>query len=794
MKHLNKLFVVFLTLALLATAFTGCKGSASSGDEGTKFTVTFDPDGGSAVKAQSVKEGAKAKEPAAPTKEGLEFEGWFIGDTEYDFSTKVTADITLKAKWYTAYTVTFDPDGGSAVQAQKVKSDTIAKTPTPPTKQGLEFEGWFIGDTAYDFSTAVTANITLKAKWYKAYTITFNSDGGSPVTAIKVKEGTCATAPAAPTKDDYEFSYWINADSTPYTFTTPVTADITLKAIWTIKKYVVTFMSDDWTTFDKKTVNAKETVTKPASSPTLDGYTFIGWCLDNEDYDFSTPVTASITLKAKWLDVNATISMVKNVTEENIVDTILTLQTSQTLKVTGSFDNYKDIADALIQLHETSPSVLVRLDLSATTGCSYIFANGYHNYGFYNCENLETIILPDSIISIGENTFCGCKNLTSITIPDSVTSIGKYAFYNCYNLSTITLPAGITSMGTGPFMYCNNLKEVYYKGTMNQWLSINYNSEDNYNLSEPFTSAFDLYINNTKITGDIILPDGITSIRAGAFCGCTELTSITIPDSVTSIGDFAFSYCKNLNLTIPDTVTSIGRRILSNTYKYNGSDFDVTVTINKIYENMGEIFDNSKANIILSDDITEIPSNAFNNSSGLILTMSKIPTIASGSFNDARNCKIILVDGITEIPAGAFRLIGRALTSITIPNSVTSIGNQAFQNCTSLTSITLPDGVTSIGNLAFEYCTSLTSITLPDGITSIGYYTFQGCRSLTSITIPDGVTSIGTSAFYDCTGLTSITFKNTNGWKDSNGNPVSVADPEAAATLLKQGYGLTRSN
>ena len=101
-------------------------------------------------------------------------------------------------------------------------------------------------------------------------------------------------------------------------------------------------------------------------------------------------------------------------------------------------------------------------------------------------------------------------------------------------------------------------------------------------------------------------------------------------------------------------------------------------------------------------------------------------------------------------------LIERDITSITIPNNVTSIGNNVFSYCTSLTSITIPNGVTSIGTSAFALCSSLTSITIPNGVTSIGTSAFVSCSSLTSITIPNGVTSIGTSAFQNCTQLNTV--------------------------------------
>ena len=104
--------------------------------------------------------------------------------------------------------------------------------------------------------------------------------------------------------------------------------------------------------------------------------------------------------------------------------------------------------------------------------------------------------------------------------------------------------------------------------------------------------------------------------------------------------------------------------------------------------------------------------------------------------------------------------IVRGVTSVTIPNSVTSIGNYAFYGCSGLTSVTIGNSVTSIGSRAFGGCTGLTSVTIPNSVTSIGNYAFYGCRALTSVTIPNSVTSIERNAFYDCTGLTSVTIPN----------------------------------
>ena len=143
------------------------------------YAVTFDSNGGSVVPAQNIAHGGRSTKPADPTRSGYEFDGWFVGDTKWDFATAITAPITLKAKWTALHTVTFDSDGGSAVPTQTIRNGTLASIPADPTKtlaSGLylgtltdnynyTFDGWFFGETEWDFGTVITAPITLKARW-----------------------------------------------------------------------------------------------------------------------------------------------------------------------------------------------------------------------------------------------------------------------------------------------------------------------------------------------------------------------------------------------------------------------------------------------------------------------------------------------------------------------------------------------------------------------------------------------------------------------------------------------------
>ena len=288
--------------------------------------------------------------------------------------------------------------------------------------------------------------------------------------------------------------------------------------------------------------------------------------------------------------------------------------------------------------------------------------------------------------------------------------------------------------------------------------------------------------------GAITIPskiDGkpVTRIGGEAFHGCTGLTNITIPNSVTSIGDWAFHKCTGLtSITIPNSVTYIGH----NAFWYCSGLTSITISDSVTSIGYGA-FERCTGltSITIPNSVTSIETGAFDGCTGLTSI-----NVASGNNYYSDNNGVLFNKKKTELiryPEG------KSQTSYTIPNSVTSIGDWAFKDCTGLTSITIPNSVTSIEDCAFNGCSGLTSInvasgnnyysdnngvlfnkkktelirypegksqtsyTIPDSVTSIGHRAFYGCTGLTSITIPDSVTSIGYSAFKDCTGLTSIT-------------------------------------
>ena len=448
-------------------------------------------------------------------------------------------------------------------------------------------------------------------------------------------------------------------------------------------------------------------------------------------------------------------------------------------------------------------------------------------------SGLTTYTIPESITEIGFAVFYDCNKLTNITIPNSVKLIGNNAFDGCTSLKNITIPGNVIFIGYGSFAECNNLinvfckcitpphidstltfsKETYYtrkfyvpRASVDAYKAADGWNEyadaiEPYDFPETGGNTTEMPYNEiwyTSINGSIIEPyktnvfganiisntykngkgvitfDGeLTEIGYFAFNNCDDLTSITIPSSVIEIGERAFVYCDGLtSITIPESIISIG----SSAFEGCTSLTNVTIPNNNIASigNYAFSYCHSLTSITIPNSVTEIGDSAFRYCSNL--------TSFYGKYASEDN-RCLIVDGVLNsfAPSG--------LTQYTIPEGVTSIGNDVFYRCETFTSITIPNSVTRIGDSAFSECLSLTSLTIPNSVTEIGINPFQRCGNLaefkgkfasvdgrclivdgvlnsfapaglTTYSIPDSVTKIGDYAFLNCDYLTSITIPN----------------------------------
>ena len=389
---------------------------------------------------------------------------------------------------------------------------------------------------------------------------------------------------------------------------------------------------------------------------------------------------------------------------------------------------------------------------------------------FYSCENMTEIVLSENIETIGSDAFGWCCNLTEIVLPNSLVSIGNYAFCHCCNLTNIIIPDNVLYIHDGAFSTCWNLQTVEFSDNLLEIgseafngcyftsisipqsvtyigggafigcpvTSIDVDEGNTCYLSDEYGVLFNKdmteliqYPNGNKRT-EYVIPDTVEVVGEYAFNENFYLTTVTVPNSVIRIEDFAFYCCSVIRtISIPASVEIIGEEV------FNGCDRLTSITVDKnnlFYssDSIGVLFDKNKTVLIQYPKGNEQTSYRIPNS---------VTKIADCAFNGSRN-----------------------ITEVVIPDSVTSIGIQAFE-FSHIECITIPDSVTEIGDHAF-YTSALTSVTIGNGITEIPYGLFMYCDDLTEITIPDSVSTIAEYAFHGCDNLTNVYFEGSeDGWE-----------------------------
>ena len=354
------------------------------------------------------------------------------------------------------------------------------------------------------------------------------------------------------------------------------------------------------------------------------------------------------------------------------------------------------------------------------------------------CNDFEGVTLP--VVAIGDNAFYNKPSLQSVTIPSGVTSIGGAAFALCSSLSSVTIPSSVTSIGTAAFAECTGLTSFTIPDT----------------VTSVGSSAFSGCTGLTSVT----LGSGISAISEQMFCRCSSLESITIPNTITSIGAQAFDSSGLTSVTIPDSVVTITHHAFQNCASLE------SVTIPRTTNIGSSAFKDCNANLTIygyipSDAKTYATDNNINfvnigSDFGYTLDANNLATITA-YYGTATEISIpSTIDGYTVTAIGSGIFMNTSITAVTIPNTVTSIGSNAFYQCRSLASITMGTGVQTVGNSVFDSCTGLRSIIIPDSVITIGDCAFSSCYNLSNVTMGTGVQTIGYSAFQNCYGLSSL--------------------------------------
>ena len=426
-------------------------------------------------------------------------------------------------------------------------------------------------------------------------------------------------------------------------------------------------------------------------------------------------------------------------------------------------------------------------------------------------NSITTVSIGEGVKRLSYRAFEGCKNLTKISFPSTLEETAQYAFKDCTSLETVTVPFNVSWLAPGTFSGCTKLKTATLECNIRILESgcfENCTSLTSITIPSQATIISVYAFKGCTSLTTVNLPSTLTEIQDEAFAGCTSLTTFKVPSGVSNLGDGAFYGCTGLTSVELATVTRIGNNAFEGCSRLK--TIKIPVTVNKIWtsafagcsaltdvtytgtEAQWGSIEIAPGNIpLLSATLHATDSDSFDGDEGSIgtnlsWTLSKDGTLtisgtgAMSDFNSNhygtngitydfyqapwsayknRIKKVIIKNGVTTIGNGAFNGCAN-LTTITMPDSITSFGADAFAD-TSITAITIPSAMTVIGDYAFANFSSLTKVTIPSTVTTIGEYAFSNCQNLTTVELNSGLKWINESAFRDCVNLKTITLPTT---------------------------------
>ena len=777
------------------------------------YTISYDLGGGTAVKANATKYTVETATFTLnnPTKTGYTFTGWILGDSDVKNLTAVIEKGSFGDLIFTAcyaannYTLSFDVNGGDeSITAITVTYDKSFTLPTP-ARTGYTFVGWYYnGNAVADGTWKYVKNIELTAQWtanadtkYRVEHWLENADDGEYT--LMNAEGLTGASDSVVTPEVYNYDHFTSPDA--QTVTISPDGSLVLKYYYTRNTYTVSFVTNG---VYAPSITQKYDSTLSVSAVRT-GYEFGGWYYEPSLTTlFSGKMSGEdFTLYAYWVGETITSEF-----EYKIEGSVAT--------ITKFIGNSTDVV-VPTYINDTVVSVIGNRAFENCTELKNIkFApwsvKTIEGGAFYNCTGLTSVVIPNSVQSMGIETFAGCSNLKSLTIPfvgaksgvqstdseiypfgyifgtieyaNSYSSrqhrkydngktrtddyrlpmslktvnvtggeILDYAFENCTYIENISIPDSITQIGESAFSGCVYLKSFDIPQGITEIKQETFKScASLVNITVPSqvtTLGYNCFAGCESLT-DIALPDGLQKIDLHVFDGCKSLKNVVVPDSVTEIMGGVFANCESLeSLTVPFCSFEWG------TYEYSLTHWFKSI-------NNGDKYDESK--YYRATKCSKDPSYGYMESDYALIPLCLNRIVLThgesvwGFVGLSSLTSVVLPDTVKNIEDRAF-LNCTNLNSINLPTNLQQIGAYAFSGCAKLEKVNIPNSVTIMREQAFAYCSALNDLTIGVGLSQIPAYAFQS-SGISSLILPDNIQKIGNGAFQSCENLSSITFGN----------------------------------
>ena len=595
----------------------------------------------------------------------------------------------------------------------------------------------------------------LSACEQKVYKVTFDTDGGSTITEQEVAREHKVIKPEDPTKTGYDFVNWTYND-TEWNFDKDrVKEDITLKANYTLHNYTVTFKNTDGTVLEiQENLHYGDTVTYNGTEPTVPNpeapytYTFTGWdqaLVVNDDMTFTAVFTKrNKYYHDKYVDYDGTV--LYEIYTDEITD-LVGYPNEMPANAVRDNVNYRFLGWDKEEKENGETIYTAKYD-RCSIGLKFKrnFVVGYEG-------EAETIYVPNEwngykIDIIGVEAFLDNTKLKNIELPEGIDDVYRKAFSGCTELEEVEFKDGLHFIESEAFLGCSKLKTITIPNSaillagnaFDECPALEYNVYENGAYLGNETNP---YLGLIKVIDKeqttFVMHDECTFIASSALIGYSKLENITISSAIRDVGMDGFSTCPNLQWTVEDGAKYVGNE--TNPYLILVAAADSSITNCNVKAGCRAINDNAFMGLKQLKTVT-LPDS--------------LTSIGLDSFNRCTSLEAIDIPGSVRSINGICFSDCTKLETVTLHEGLQYIEPSAFSNCSALKEINIPNSVIYVGS-AFSFCTSLEEVNLPNKITSIYSATFEGCRALKNITIPEGVLVIEKRAFSFCSNLEMVT-------------------------------------